>query len=339
MLRHALVAVLLIACPSAAFADRAALHAACFPTSALAAAPQERLIQRNTSGRGVDPPVDTTSVNRPIPAHLSGAIRRVQLPPGKKLVALTLDFCELAGEVTGYDGEIIDYLRANKVKATLFAGGKWMTSHARRTQQLISDPLFEVGSHGWAHKATRLLAGSTLRGEIEGPSVAYRQLRQDIGRAQCAAPHQSAVASIPDRIALFRFPFGSCSAEGLATAANAGLLSIQWDVSTGDPAPSQSARAIADAMIRQVRPGSIVLAHGNGRGHHTAEALPLAVPKLRAMGYEFVTVSELLAAGQPVIAATCYDNRPGDTDKYDRLFSGLRAPDARSSSSKQTVPR
>ena len=25
------------------------------------------------------------------------------------------------------------------------------------------------------------------------------------------------------------------------------------------------------------------------------------------MGFEFVTVSELLAAGEPVVAATCYD--------------------------------
>ena len=131
---------------------------------------------------------------------------------------------------------------------------------------------------------------------------------------------------MPDRIRLFRFPFGSCHAEGLATAAHAGLLSIQWDVSTGDPSPLQSARAIADTMIRQVKPGSIILAHGNGRGHHTAAALPLALPKLRAMGYEFVTVSELLAAGEPVITPTCYDSRPGDTDKYDTLFAPRVAP-------------
>ena len=32
-------------------------------------------------------------------------------------------------------------------------------------------------------------------------------------------------------------------------------------------------------------------------------------------------MSELLAAGRPVISDTCYDSHPGDTDKYDFLFS------------------
>ena len=32
-------------------------------------------------------------------------------------------------------------------------------------------------------------------------------------------------------------------------------------------------------------------------------ALPMALTKLQAQGYEFVTVSELLAAGTPVLAA------------------------------------
>ena len=74
------------------------------------------------------------------------------------------------------------------------------------------------------------------------------------------------------------------------------------------------------------RPGSIIIAHANGRGYHTAAALPLAIPKLKALGYEFVTVSELLAAGRPVVASTCYDSRPGDTDRYDRLLQVSRAP-------------
>src|SRR4029079_13401684 len=35
-----------------------------------------------------------------------------------------------------------------------------------------------------------------------------------------------------------------------------------------------------------------------------------------AQGYEFATVSELLAAGEPVMSATCYDSRPGDADRW-----------------------
>jgi hypothetical protein len=126
-------------------------------------------------------------------------------------------------------------------------------------------------------------------------------------------------ASIPARLGLFRFPFGACNKAALEAVNDAGLLAIQWDLSTGDPAPAQSAEAIAAAMLR-AKPGSIVIGHANGRGFHTAEALKVAIPQLKAKGFEFVTVTELLAQGTPEISATCYDARPGDTDKYDRFF-------------------
>jgi hypothetical protein len=45
-------------------------------------------------------------------------------------------------------------------------------------------------------------------------------------------------------------------------------------------------------------------------------ALPGIVAALKAQGYEFVTVSELMAAGEPVMTATCYDSRPGDRDHH-----------------------
>jgi hypothetical protein len=111
----------------------------------------------------------------------------------------------------------------------------------------------------------------------------------------------------------------------LQAVADAGLIAIQWDVPTGDPSPNRSARAIAEAMIRNARPGSIIILHANGRGYHTAEALPIAIPALRAKGFEFVTISELIAAGKPVVAETCYDTHPGDTDKYDFLFKSKPA--------------
>lgn len=263
-----------------------------------------------------------------IPAGLRGAIRRVELPPGKKLIALTFDLCEQPGEVAGYDGDIVDYLRANAVKATFFAGGKWLVSHDARALQLMTEPLFEIGNHGWAHRNLRLLEPAALRTEIIGPQKAYEAARAKLSESQCARERPGAMEAIPARIGLFRFPYGACNAHAMAAVNDSGLLAIQWDVSTGDPAPDQSAKAIAEAMVRRAKPGSIIINHANGRGFHTAQALPLAIPKLKALGFEFVTVSELLAAGRPVIEPTCYDSRPGDTDRYDKLFQVARAPRA-----------
>ena len=69
-------------------------------------------------------------------------------------------------------------------------------------------------------------------------------------------------------------------------------------------------------VLANVQPGSIVLFHANGRGWNTDGTLPGIVDALKAQGYEFVTVSELLAAGEPVMTATCYDSHPGDRDHH-----------------------
>ena len=51
--------------------------------------------------------------------------------------------------------------------------------------------------------------------------------------------------------------------------------------------------------------------------------MPTIVKDLKERGYGFATVSELLKAGTPDYSETCYDSRPGDTDKYDKLAQRL----------------
>jgi len=295
-----------------------ALLEQCWAPETLAARPEEKRPRRGAPGHARFIPRLDLQPFAPIAPSLQGSIRRVSLPPGKKLIALTFDLCEQPGEIAGYDGAIVDYLRANNVRATFFAGGKWLLTHDERSQQLTADRRFEIGSHGWAHRNLRGLSGGALASEIIGPQAAYEAVRAKLAQRQCVA---GGVLPGASRIRLFRFPYGACNPAALAATAQNGLLAIQWDVSTGDPSPGQSARAIAAAVLRHARPGSIVLMHANGRGHHTSEALPLVIPQLRAKGYQFVTVSELLAAGRPEIAPTCYDAKPGDTDRYDRLFA------------------
>ena len=84
-------------------------------------------------------------------------LRRVELPPGRKLVAFTFDLCEQPFEFAGYQGDIIDYLREHKVPATFFAGGKWLLTHPERAAQLLGNPLFEVANHVWEHHYFPLL--------------------------------------------------------------------------------------------------------------------------------------------------------------------------------------
>lgn len=290
----------------------------CWTPAELRSRPEERLIRRDASA----PDLSGLEEFRPGTApsqNLRGSIRRVRLPPGKKLVALTFDLCEAPGEVAGYDGGVVDYLRENHVPATFFAGGKWLVSHPERGAQLLADPLFEVGNHSWSHRNLRLAKGEELQREVMQAGAAYQSVAAGLSNNSCVrgSPALSRRVSAPVR--LFRFPYGVCSPESLDVVASAGMLAIQWDVVTGDPFRGLSAEGIAKEVMRVARPGSIIVAHANGRGWNTAAALPLFVPALRAKGYEFVTVSDLLAAGQPEIVSECYELKPGDNARYDSL--------------------
>lgn len=311
------LAACLLAGPAQAI-DRSQLQNRCWSPALLAGLPDEKKITKGVRTFDAPLPAMTLAPFAPIPPEWRGAIRRVKLPDGRKLVALTFDMCETPGEVTGYDAALVNVLRANGIKATFFSGGKWMRSHAERTQQLMADPLFEIANHAEAHRNLRLLSGNALKEEIEGPQRSYEVQRAALTARACTRG-DDAVQSIPPRMGLFRFPFGACNQASLDAVNDAGLLAIQWDLSLGDPVPAQSADAIADALL-EAKPGAIIIGHSNGRGFHTAEALAIALPQMAAKGFEFVTVSELLAQGTPEISATCYNTRPGDTDKYDTFF-------------------
>ena len=316
--RFVSIAVLLLlpaAAPARADAGTASGPAAqCWRPDALKAVDGENATHRGGPGARVPAPPPVGAA--PLPATRRGTIRRVDLPPGVKLVALTFDLCEANGEVTGYDGSVVDYLREHGVKATFFAGGKWLVTHPERAQQLVADPLFQIGNHSWSHRNMRKLPSPDLPGEIARTEAAYDSTRHALAARTCMAQAPAAMTRIPERLTLFRFPYGTCNAAALDAVRDAGLSAIQWDVVTGDPAFGQSAERIAATVLKRVRPGSIVIAHANGKGRETARALPLFVPQLQAQGYRFVTVGELLAAGTPVYADSCYESRPGDNDRY-----------------------
>ena len=312
------VAVTCLTATVASAGDKKLLDA-CFSPAALAAVAGEEAIARGNRAFDAQIKISGFTPASPVPDALRGAIRRVNLPSGEKAIALTFDLCEQRGEVAGYDGRIFDYLRQQGVKATFFAGGKWMVSHQPRIAQLMADPLFEIGNHTETHANLRLLQPAAVNQQVLAPQKAYEDARARFVTQQCVASMPEAMSSIPEQPKLFRFPYGACNDASMKAVNDAGMLAIQWDVATGDPDPHTPAARIAEAMVNEAKPGSIIVNHANGRGWHTAEALAIAIPKLKAKGYKFVTVSELMTMGKPVITSECYDRKPGDTNRYDFL--------------------
>ncbi|MEM7397583.1 MAG: polysaccharide deacetylase family protein [Pseudomonadota bacterium] len=259
-----------------------------------------------------------------VPKALRGSIRSVTIPNDEKLIALTFDLCESSGRQSGYDGEVIDYLRAENVRATLFVSGKWFESHPERSAQLIADEALEIGGHGFYHRDFSRASQATLHDEIHLTEAAFLRARGRLLRKSCAW-NRPEILSVQEDLKLMRFPFGWCNTASLSAVAEAGQLAVQWNIVTGDPDPRLSAKRIAKTIVDQAHPGAIVIGHANGKGRNTTEALKIAVPELKDQGYRFVTVSELLAAGDPVIVQSCYTERPGDRRYHAKVKKRLRA--------------
>jgi peptidoglycan/xylan/chitin deacetylase (PgdA/CDA1 family) len=196
-------------------------------------------------------------------------------------IALTFDLCQRPSDPTGFDDGILGALIEYHAPATFFLGGDWMRTHPEETLTLADNPLFELGNHSWSHPDFRDLAEAEMSSEILRTQELMYQLT---GR----------------QTRLFRLPGGTYNDLALSVVAWHGLYTIQWDVVTADPVPDNTAENMLQLVKERVQNGSILIMHANGRGWHSAEALPLIIDHLRSEGYTLVTVSQLIGlAPQP----------------------------------------
>jgi peptidoglycan/xylan/chitin deacetylase (PgdA/CDA1 family) len=255
-----------------------------------------------------------------VPEDRRGVIRRVHVPTGDKVLALTFDLCERASNRTGYRSEIVDFLRGKGVAATFFAGGKWMRSHPERTLQLMADPFFELGNHSWTHANLALTDEAETRDQVLWTQAQYELLREELARRAGERGLGAEMAAVPASMSLFRLPYGRNAPETLERLAAMGLPVIQWDV-LGEGGAG-SARDMALRAAGEVRPGSIVLMHANAVPRHTHEIVPVFVEEMLRRGWRFVTVSELLAMGRAEAVQDGYFERPGDNRQFDSGYPG-----------------
>ncbi|MBV9864278.1 MAG: polysaccharide deacetylase family protein [Abitibacteriaceae bacterium] len=196
----------------------------------------------------------------------------LHLSSRKRVVALTFDACQTR-KPARYDQRIIQILRQTKTPATLMLGGRWMETHPAVTRGLAANPLFELGNHSYLHPHMT--------------KIALPQMREEIQKTQRILFHLTG-----KRAVLFRPPYGEYNPALVRMAGSLGLKTLMWDVETGDPDPHESAKSIIHTVLSQARPGSIVIMHVNGRGWHSAEALPTIIRSLRQRGFKFKTISE-----------------------------------------------
>ncbi|MEU4105950.1 polysaccharide deacetylase family protein [Streptomyces tanashiensis] len=210
----------------------------------------------------------------------------------EKVVALTFD-----ADMTADQGpraargehfdnpELIATLRRLKVDATVFMTGRWAEEYPDQARSIGGDPRFEIANHSYSHYAF----ASPCYGL---PTVAGPDMASDVQRAFDAFRDAGAVNVVP----YFRFPGGCYDDAALRALAPAGVTAVQWDVVSGD-AFAKDADAVAEQVLDGVKPGSLVVMHcTRSAAPVTERAIRRIVPELRARGYRFVKVSELMSA-------------------------------------------
>ncbi|WP_245234663.1 polysaccharide deacetylase family protein [Streptomyces flavochromogenes] len=226
----------------------------------------------------------------PVYTHRAKGAGKATAKGAEKVVALTFDADMTADQgPRAAQGErfdnpqLIETLRRLKVDSTVFMTGRWAEEYPDQAKSIGRDPRFEIANHSYSHYAF----ASPCYGL---PTVAKPDMADDVQRAFDAFRDAGAVNVVP----YFRFPGGCYDDAALRALAPAGVTAVQWDVVSGD-AFARDADAVAEQVLDGVKPGSLVVMHcTRSAAPVTEQAIRRIVPELRARGYRFVKVSELM---------------------------------------------
>ncbi|MGF0317647.1 polysaccharide deacetylase family protein [Nocardia fluminea] len=185
-----------------------------------------------------------------------------------KVVALTFD-----DGPTARTPDVLRTLAQSRVPATFYLVGEDLAEHPEYGAAIVAAG-HEIGNHSYTHRRMVLVSGDTVRDEIERTDAEIRR------------------AGYPGPIS-FRPPYGKKLWTLPHYLADHDRTTVTWDVEP-DSAGGASREAIVGDTLAQARPGSIILLHVM-HGQESLAAVPEIVEGLRARGYRFVTVSELLA--------------------------------------------
>jgi peptidoglycan-N-acetylglucosamine deacetylase len=184
-------------------------------------------------------------------------------------IAMTFD----DGPSAALTPKLLDMLKARGIKATFFVVGRNAAEYPQIIQRMV-DEGHEIGNHSWSHPSLTGLGSSSLRKQLDDTNAAIEK---------GGAP----------RPVVMRPPYGATSARlNKLFDEQYGMKSILWSV---DPLDwkYRNATKVYNSIVQKAHPGAIILAHDIHPS--TVRAMPDVFDTLLAKGYQFVTVSELIA--------------------------------------------
>ncbi len=211
----------------------------------------------------------------------------------EKVVALTFD----DGPTQTFTPAILDILKKQNVKASFFVVGSAAALRPDILKRIYGDG-HDVGNHTFTHPDLSAISSAQLDLELNATQRVFE-------------------AKLGIRSVLFRPPFVKdiepethIQARTLQASAALGYITIGQKIDPldwGRPGADEIVNRTVEYASRQS--GNIVLLHdGGGNRSQTVEALPRIIDQLRAKGFRFVTIHELLGLSRneimPQLAGT-----------------------------------
>lgn len=183
----------------------------------------------------------------------------------KKTIAFTFD----DGPSGEYTIDIVNELLKNKARATFFMVGSKMYTYEKSLLYAYQNKM-EIGSHTYNHINLKKAKETLAKEELEKTDILYNEITGS-------------------NIKLLRPPYGAYNDK---TLKNYDYAFITWNIDTNDWRYRNS-KYIEEHILSHVTDGSVILMHDSYKT--TVEAVRNVLPKLYALNYQVVSVSDLAA--------------------------------------------
>lgn len=203
-------------------------------------------------------------------------------------IALTYDV-----EFSGSTQSLIDTIDSLGIRTTWFFLGDSVDAYPGIVRQVAQHHF--IGNHTLNH--------------LQMPTLSREEMRRQLLQSEANIERVSGLNPSP----FWRPPYGEFNSTVLEVAGEAGYdYTVMWSIDTVDWS-GPSAETIRQRIVQGAEPGAISLQHGTP--FNSIEGTRLAVGDLRAMGYQFVTIPEILGIGRTErdFGGDTYVIQPGDS--------------------------
>ena len=206
---------------------------------------------------------------------------KTKLDTNEKVVVLTMDACGSPLGM-GYDEKLINFLKQEKVPATLFINARWIDKNLNTFKTLASNPLFEIANHGLEHKPASV-NGKSIYG-LDGS----KNIEEFVDEIELNARK---IESITHKRPKY-FRSGTAYYDEVAVKVSNTLHHEVVGFSIlGDAGATYTKEKVENAFL-SAKKGEIVIIHMNHPQLQTADGTIKAIKELKQKGFRFVRLSD-----------------------------------------------